>query len=236
MWIYSSLKWDTTASWTGATWQKLFSTASKHTKCSFSNSLTTYCTDGQIMCTTITQWQLLSYNSKSHSCWLLNYLMCWYINGLLWREKTRLLCCIIILDHPGPSWTAGPESVFKSWRKPLSFSVRSLTKLVQNRASWVWRWTVFIPLHSRKRLSLSHHSQKHSNTADIHPCCLVCHVRVPAWQHVANETDRWRMQRWREDGRHAEVVGERGMRDVHGGHTPTWWQGERTRPIHSEWK
>lgn len=128
MWIYSSLKWDTTASWTGATWQKLFSTASKHTKCSFSNSLTTYCTDGRIMCTTITQWQLLSYNSKSHSCWLLNYLMCWYINGPLWREKTRLFCCIIILDHPGP------ESVFKSWRKPLSFSVRSLTKLVQNRA------------------------------------------------------------------------------------------------------
>lgn len=112
---------------------------------------------------------------------------------------------------------------------------QTCTKQSQN-ISWVWLWTVFIPLHSRKRLSLSHHSQKHSNTADIHPCCLVCHVRVPAWQHVWNEMDRWRVQRWREDGRHAAVVGERGMRDVHGGHTPTWWQGERTRPIHSEWK
>lgn len=40
----------------------------------------------------------------------------------------------LLYHNPGPSWTTGPESVFKSWRKPLSFFMRSLNKLVQNRA------------------------------------------------------------------------------------------------------
>lgn len=40
------------------------------------------------------------------------------------------------------------------------------------------------------------------------------HVHVPAWQHVWNEIDRWRIQRRQEDGRHTRVVGEeKEMRD-----------------------